>query len=229
MASRDAITEDLLIESGRQGTAARRKIDQKVGDVTLELLQQNEGRFRALEKTQTISVVVSTTLAGRQYKLDSKFNTAKDTMYEQDLVTGDFKNKITILTEAEVFERLSNAGPTSSLMGYIKYLTSHSSGRGQYLVLSQNPTETKSYIFQYYRAPTPDDTDVIRKTSIIKHGVRGSLPEYFEDSDLELKIYFSMLGGFRESPERFVTDLIMTPPPRIALHNQKMHDISQGG
>ena len=224
MSSRATITDELLVESGRQGTATRRKIDQKVGGITLELLQQGDGRFRGLSKSQTISVLADTT----QYKLDSSFNTAKKTMFEQN-TDGTFKNKVSILAKAEVFERKSNDGPTSALMGYIELLTSHADGRGYYLTLSEKPTAATTYNFEYYREPTANDSDVIRKPEIIKHGVRGNLPEYFENSDIQLRIYLQRMEGFRESPERFVTDFIMTPAPRIGQHNKSMHDISQGG
>ena len=224
MASTAQITEDLLIEIGRRGTAVTREVESAVRDTVVDLLEQAEGRFRGLEKTQTISIVSGT----KEYKLNADFGTTKDSFAEYNS-DGDFAGKVYIFTKSEVQNRLSESAPTSRRMGYIQFYESHASGRGSYLILSVEPTESVTFEFDYYRNPTPDDTDIIRNTSILKHGARGRLSKYFDDAEYNMGIFLRMRSGFRETPERVVTDMIITPSARTGTHNKLLHKAGAGG
>jgi hypothetical protein len=224
MASTAQIVEDILVEIGKRGTAVRRKVETAVNDTVVDMLQQNDGRFRGLAKTQTINVLADTV----EYKLNADFNTAKDTFAEYDS-DDEFVARVFVLTKSEIHNRLAEGAPVHRLMSYIEFYESHTNGRGNYLILSQDPTTTHIYKFDYYREPTPEDTDIIRKTAILKHGIRGRLPDYYEQAEYESAIYLRMLQGFRESAERFVTDMIITPPARIGANNDLSHKVGSGG
>lgn len=223
MASRAFIVDGLLRETGKTSPAVRADIDRKVGEITLELLSQNDGRFKGLEKTQVISVVADT----QQYKLNADFFTAKKSFHEVDS-DGNFVAKLSIVSKSELFNRKTEDAYAGIKLGYIEFLTSGPSGRGYYMHLGADPTDTATYHFDYYREPTTADTDIIRKIVILQHGVRASLPQYFENAEYEAGIYVRRLQGFKESPDINVTDAMITPNPRIAKHNQRMHKIGQG-
>lgn len=223
MATTSQIVDELMTEANKTTTAVRKQIEQAVGDIVLELLQQNDGRFRGLEKTQSITV----TSGVKQYKLNSDFNTAKRTFHEVNS-DGDFVAKCECLSKAEIFSRKAEGGHLTYRFGYIEFEASHSSGRGYYLTLAEEPTGTAYFEFEYYREPTREDADIIRKPSIVKHGVRGRMPRLFDTAEADLGIYLRRIQGFKESPERFVTALIVTPPPRVAKRNRFFHDIGRG-
>jgi hypothetical protein len=228
MASNAQITASLMEELGKTAPALRRKISSRVGDVTLELLQQNEGRFSSLVRTQTISVTAGT----KEYRIRSDYNTARKTMYEVD-VNNDYVARVRIVSKAEMFNRYAEDAHTDENMAYIQFFErgpndDSTANRGYYLVLGEEPVADVSYLFEYYRTPTTSDTDIIRKESIIKHGVRAAMPREFESAQMEATVYLRMLRGFREKPERFVTDTIMTPSKRIGDHNKRMYGISRG-
>ncbi len=223
MASRAFIVDGLMREAGKTSPKVRGLIDLKVGEITLELLSQNSGRFRGLEKTQAISVVANT----QQYLLNADFFTAKKSFHQVD-GDGNFMARLSIVSKTELFDRKSAKAYSGIALAYIEFLEYGPNGRGFYLHLGTDPTGTATYHLDYYREPTTADTDLIRKVTILQHGVRASLPQYFVNAEYEAAIYIRRLQGFKESPDTHITDAVVTPNPRIAKHNQRMHDIGQG-
>lgn len=223
MATTATILEELIAEIGKDSPLIRQKIESKIGDVVLEILSQNEGRFKALEKTQSISVLVDVT----RYKLNSDFNTAKDTFYEVDSL-GEFVARCHIVSKSDAFSRLADEGVVGPRICYVEF-DSATATRGWYLVLTQKPKTAVTYKFDYFRTPATSDTDVIKKHAAIKHGVRGMSPEHFSNSQAEITIYVRMLSGIKESPDKWVTDAQVLPPARFVAHNQFMHKIGGGG
>lgn len=224
MASNAAIVEELMRECGKTSDAVRNRISQKVGEVVTEILQQNEGRFKGLFKSETITV----TATERYYRLPSDFHSPSDTFHEVDS-DGDFVSRVTLSTKSEIFGRKEEGITAGEKMAYVEFLESHgTTGRGWYLVLADAPTESKSYVFDYYREATANDADIIRKSVAIKHGTRGQMPDLFPGWQAEQAIYLSMLNGIMERPDKYTSGLIIKPGKRTRNLNRKMHDIGQG-
>lgn len=224
MASRALITDSLVAESGKVAPNVRKRIEEKVGEITVELLQQSEGRFKGLLREQAFTTVIDVV----EYILNSDFNTAQGTYHEVDS-NGVFKRQLTIVSKSEMFHRRTEKAYASVRLSYIDFLEAGVSGRGYYLVLGDKPTEAAFFRIPYFREATENDTDVIRKVAIVKRGVRGSLPSLFpNEAQIDAEIYLRHLQGFREKREKFNTTTIMTPSSRTGNFNRRMHKYGQG-
>lgn len=224
MASRALLTDSLVAETGKVAPSIRKRIERKVGEITMELLQQNEGRFKGLLREQAFTTVID--VVG--YILNSDFNTAQGTYHEVDS-DGVFKRQLTVVSKNEMFHRRTELAYASIRLAYIDFLEAGIDGRGYYLILGDKPKEAAFYRFPYYREATENDTDVIRKVAIVKRGVRGSLPDLFPaESQLDAEIYLRHMQGFKERREKFNTTTIMTPSSRTGEYNRRMHKLGQG-
>ncbi len=224
MASTDVIVEELMREFGKSSSNIRMRIEEKVGDIVVDLLTQNDGRFKSLEKTQTISIVVGT----KEYRLPVDFNTAKKTFYEVNS-DGNIIEECSIVPKANIHRRKMEGRYAGYRIGRIQHFDSHEDGRGMYLVLADESPENTTFEFDYYRMPTKTDTDLIRSPDIIKTGVRKSFPEYNINANYDLEIYLRMKSGFKENPEKFNTTITINPSRRAGSHNRSMRDIGNGG
>lgn len=224
MASTAAIVQEVLTEFGRTDQVTAARVEQKVNDIVVDLLSQNEGRFKALEKTQTISILKDVT----EYRLNVDFNTAKETFYEVDS-DGEYKNDCVLTQKSEINRRKKESEEVNSRICYIKHYESHPSGRGVYLVLAEKPTEDTTYEFDYYRQPRAEDIDIIKKPSTIKMGVRSGFPDLNPKADYELAIYERRKSGFREKFIKYTPKMSVKPPRKAARFNRFMERIGQGG
>lgn len=225
MATRAQIVQELLTEFDKNTPAAATKIDLKVGDITLELLNLNGGRFKDLERSTTLTLVSGTT----EYLLPDDFNTAKKTHSEVDS-EGKFIAECTVVSKAAVHRRIAEGQYRGYRIGYIAELAT-ADIPGKYLILGADPEETTYWEFDYYRTPTKEDTDIIRNIDILKDGVRAGLPEFVgpQMAVIYQGKYEREKQGFREDPEKNLTQIQTQPARRVGRHNQKMQRIGQGG
>lgn len=223
MASKAVVVDDLARELDVTTPTALDEIEQTVGDITLDLLSQNDGQFKGLQVYTDIVVTVGNTA----YLLPADFNTALETFYEMNS-DGEYVGEVDVISKEEMFRRKSDNAYAGRKLSYIEFRYNGSSGRGWYLVLGAEPSETATYRFDYYRQATSDDTDIIRNVEILKTGCRGKLTKYNQNAQQDRVIYLRMREGFRENPQKTVTKSIMTPSRPTGLHNRLMNKIGRG-
>lgn len=223
MPSKAAIASEIMVEFGKSDSQTAARVEQKVGDITIDLLSQNQGRFKGLEKTQSISIESGTS----EYKLNTDFNSAKEQFYEVNS-SGIVVAECTLTTSREINRRIVEGETVTHRMCFIKYYDSHDSGKGVYLVLAEEPTESATYEFEYYRKPTVEDTDIIRNTEIIKLGTRAGFPEFNPKAAYELGIYERRKEGFKEEPEKYNPKMVVKPSRRTSKFNRIMRTIGGG-
>jgi len=217
------MVDRLISDSGKTGPEIQAKIERKVGEVALEMLQQSGGRFRTLSRTQEISI--NTT--DLQYKLNSDFFTARTSCAEYDS-SGNFVRLIYIVGKTEVLHTIENNAPAAANMCYIEFNHDGSDGRGNYLVLADEASTSCTYKFEYYREPTENDIDAIEEWSLLMRGVRASLPEFFTTAEVDAHIYLRKLGHYQEDIGRVLTDVRMVPDQRTSKRNRLSHKIGRG-
>lgn len=220
MASRAEITADLLEEFGKSSDAARAKIDRWVGDITVDLLSQNEGRFKGLKIDYHITVSTSE----KAYKLPANYNSAIKDFVQLDS-NGDFVDKLMIVSETTLWERRNQGYYAGAKLAYIAYLPDGDDGPGWYLILGDEPGAAGTYRFSYYRKPTANDTNVIINTNIIKEGVRSKAAEYYPNWSVSAGTYARMRQGFKEHPERHGVAPKVYPNLKTRQHNDMMYRI----
>jgi hypothetical protein len=226
MASPEEIVAELMSEIGKSSPDVQKSLEDAVGDVTIDLLSQNEGRFEALRRDRTITIDTTKT----QYKLPSDVNAVIDPAYRQD-VSGETLTEINILgNEADYFYRVKN--PTqypASNFARVKYLDDGSEGPAYYLIFSSALTEAGSIVLEYYRHAKSTDTDKIRNKEIVKAGVRAKRGVYWPaDGTANITIYFRMREGFREDPTAKATRTLIMLPARKMRHNTRQWRIGRG-
>ncbi len=226
MASKAEITQSLLTEFGKQDDAVRIQVEQWVGEVTVDLLSQNQGRFEKLLKSQTITVVDGTSA----YKLNSDFNTVHPVFYQVDS-SGNYVRKLSVFTKAEVFERKSSDAYNGPRMGFVEYQGDGDDGPGFYLVLGDEPSadDAGTYVLFYYRTSTENDTEIIRNDSIIKMGVRGLAVDYNQNAPVHAATFLNMRRGFVEDPSKRSHGMAIRPSKQTQGHNHRMRRIGEGG
>lgn len=227
MASTSQIVNDLMDEIGKDSPDIAHALELTVGEVVVELLGQNEGRFSSLSKTETLSILTTQT----RYILPADFNTAKVTSTEVD-TDGTLKGIIYIMPKAEIQERLVRGGAAHARFCYVEFSEDgyNGDGRGYYLTLAKEVTENTTYEFEYYRKPVTTDVDLIRNPGSIKRGVRANSPKYFpENNDVNMAIYENVKKGFSDKPQRYATSILVTPSPQTSRRNVRMHRIGRGG
>lgn len=171
MASNATIVKEMMDEFGKSSPEVQRRIQRVVDEVTIDILSNNEGRFRRLAKTATITV----TSASKQYRLPHDFNTAKNYFNELDS-DGEFVAERSIVSESMFYQRKGDADYTGSMWAMIETLQDHADGPGEYLILNALPDDTGYYKFPYYRKPVKNDTDIITNVRVVKSGVRAAFP-----------------------------------------------------
>lgn len=227
--TRDQVVAAMLSEFGKSGVKTAEKISMWVGDITIDLLSRNDGRFSGLHKTKDITIVTT----DDHYKLPTDYNTADKNFYEFDS-TGAFIRKLAIISKADWLDRKSQAKYAASRVAYIEKLQSYTNaagaklGRGYYLILGAKPDTTGFYSFPYYRRPIEDDTDLIRNHEIVKVGVRGKAVEFNPNHARDKGEYGNRRAGFRERANKHITQMITRPSHKIQRLNRKMGKIGSG-
>ena len=226
MANASKIIDDLMNEWGKSGPELAMRLEQKIGEVTVDLLSQNEGQFKGLEKTQAISIAVDQ----KEYLLNADFNTAQKNFYEVD-DDGDPVREIFVVTKKEMFNKLLNDSSLATDLVYVKQHDTgyNGDGPGWYLILPTEPSETTTFEFTYYRFPVAGDTRLIRNETILKTGVKREFPEHNLAWQTDTLIYNKMRGGFKENPDKFKTRSVTLPNDRTQRHNRMLHKIGRGG
>lgn len=224
MASPAKIVQDLMDEFGKTAPTVRARFESIVGEITVDLLSQNEGRFKDLEKSTSLSIVTTT----RQYRLPADFNTVKHTFYEVNS-DGEFVAECAIVPKADVHRRLEQGRYAGYRLAYIQELKSHADGPGKYLILAGDADEAMTFELDYYRIPLETDTSVIRNESILKRGVRSRLADMNPLVRIDLDIYERMKLGFKEDVRKHVTHLSIAPPRKAIKTNKYLHKIARGG
>lgn len=229
MASKAQIVDDIMLDIGKSTPKVREMIEQHVGDVTVELLSRQKGRFKSLEETETITLNTSYD----HYKLPSDYGAASKTFVQVD-DNDDYVRTLKIESEEAVYERMRKGEYAGVWIGWVKHLNTGPtargySGRGWYLRLPTEPDDTGFYKFFYYREPTEEDTDLIRNQSIVKKGVMGRLSRSLNaNAEQDAGIYENMKRGFKEDITRHQPQVKIHPNARIVRHNAMMHKIGKG-
>lgn len=224
MASRAAITAQILTEFGKSSPQVRQRIEQVVGDVTIDILSQFQSQFARLSEKETITLDVTTTA----YKLPHDFASPKSSFRQVDS-DGDFVGKLEIVTEGEFYDRKDNADYGGLKYAYIEHRANGADGPGDYLVLSGLPTTVGYFLFPYYRKPTENDTDIITNVSAIKNGVRAEFPEFTANAGVSLQKYEAQKPTMKESPRSRSTGMAIKPSKSQQRHNRNMYRIGRGG
>ena len=217
MADMQEIVDSLAAEFGKTGSQAKGKIEAWASEIVVDLLSQDEGRFKLLEETETISIDT----VNKEYLLPADFNTAKETFVEVDS-EGNYVANCSCVAKSRVQRAIETSKYTGHRLTYIKKRASVGSTPGYYLVLTAKSTEVRIFEFDYYRQATPNDIGVIRKDSIIKNGVRGLAVEFLPNAGYSAEIYRREKKGFSDAPERYMTHLSIQPTRKIGRHNQNM-------
>lgn len=229
MASKAQLVDDIMLDIGKSSSKIRQMVEQHVGDVTVELLSRQNGRFKSLAKTITITLNTSYD----HYKLPSDYGAASKTFVQVDS-SDDFVRRLAIESEEAVYERMEHSEYAGVWIGWVVHLTTGPTargytGRGWYLRLPTEPSDTGFYKFFYYRAPTEEDTDLIRSSSIVKRGALGRLPRSLNaETDRDAAIYENMKRGFKEDITRHQPNIKIHPNARTRRHNAMMHEIGKG-
>lgn len=226
MAAGSEIVADLMEEIGKMSPDVETSLMEAVGDVTVDLLSQNEGRFEGLRRRQTITIDSSKT----QYKLNSDCNRVKSPCLRYNS-SGEPAGRIDIVNEEEYYYRLENATqyPTNSF-AKVERLEAGNDGPGYYLIFKDELTDVGTIQLFYYRYAKETDTDIIRNPEIVKTGVRSKRPQYWPaTSREEMIIYFKMRSAFKENPQAKTTRDRVLLSARRRKHNLRMHRYGRGG
>jgi len=226
MATRDEMTTELLVLAGKSvDSPERQRVYDVVGDVTVDLLSQNEGRFYGLRRTLEFTM----TTADRKKRLPSNFNTASRDFYEVD-EDGELKGRGAVKSKTDVFDDQLEGAYVGYRRAWIEELSGDSApeGSGIYLVLAEAPPSTVYLVFVYYRRPERDDTDIIKNPTIVKLGAKAQLSNMFDDAQYSMAIFEKRRSGFKEKFHKRVTSGILMPSRRQARHNKRMYDRGRG-
>lgn len=223
MSSKYQIVQELADEWGKASPEALKRIEDKVGEITVDLLSQNDCRFAGLRENQTITVTAGTTV----YKLAYDFATLikQVTVVDSD---GAYLDKFEVVDEPEFNQRMSLGGYGTTRFGYIKFMKDGTDGPGWYLVLGGDWEETGYISLPYYREPTPEDTELIHNTKILKSGVRAEFPDLNPKAQQDLVMYERGKSVFRESPDTTTTSMKLRPSERSQRLNRLKWKIGGG-
>lgn len=219
MASKSFILDSLLNECGKDSPQVREQMSQKIGEITLELLSQNRGKFFGLKKVTTLSITADTT----QFKLPADYHTISIDSCEVNVTTGAYIQDVHVLEKSDIRERIRESAHYDCHYGYIEKLEAGPEGRGFYLTLAVASTQVRSFEIEYFRRPTENDTDVIVEYTLIQRGVRAQYPSLFKTAEVDRHIYVARLPRFVEKRQRNVTGSYVLPPKRIQRHNKNQH------
>jgi len=219
MSTRLQVTLELLNETGRQGQLVQEQVYTTVGDVTVDVLSQNDCRFRRLKKQTTLTFAADSTTP---VKVPADFKTISKNAHRVD-AAGDFLARVEFVDETEFYERKGN-----SAYGGDIYFTVEERSDGEYVVINAGQTAITYIRMWYYRQPTPDDTDIITSPTIVKEGVRPRLPKLFPEHINGLPVYEAHKLHIKEHPGQRATSIAMKPNKRTQGENRLNWKVGRG-
>ena len=80
MASPGLIVEEMMAEFGKSSAAVRRRVTLAVAEITIDILNQNESRFRKLEKESTVTL----SIGDDAYRLPADLKTIRPMFIQLD-------------------------------------------------------------------------------------------------------------------------------------------------
>ena len=223
MSSKALLTAQLMNEFGKTSPEVRSRVESAISEIVVDLLNQNQSRFRKLNKTEDLTLTTSIKII----KLPFDYKTVDDPFIQVDS-SGDFLNEVEVVSEREFYSRKGDSAYGGTNYAHIKYMSDGASGAGEYLIFDDEPTATKYYKFFYYRFPDENDTDFIENDSIVKDGVRAKFPEFVENYNYYAGKYEGRKQYFKEDPETRTTSMILKPSKKQQKNNRKMYKIGRG-
>ncbi len=215
--------DSLLVECGKSSQAIKQQFERKAGEIALEIIRAAGGRFNALAKTQTISILTTTT----RYKLNADFNVARKSFAEYNS-DDEFVRLIYVISKTGLLKRKQDDAPSGATMCYIEFDNEAAAGRGWYLILGKAPAAATTYKFDYYRQPTEQDIDVIEDSTLMKRGIRAQFPELFTTAQVDAAIYLKRMPNFVEDPSETMTDMVLSPSAKTRKRNRLARKIGKG-
>jgi len=185
------------------------------GDTARHMLLQNDSRFKALWKTQSISVTTGT----REYMLSPDFRTVAE-CYEVD----DQREpvvEIYIISKKEIRRRKLDGLLTDDHYGWVEKKVVNNIP-GFYLTLAKDPSEAMTLELDYYRIPTTDDVTIIADVDTLKRGVLAQLPDENPSFQIDIAVYEGRVAKLKEPVARVQTRSRLRPSKRITDHNVLM-------
>jgi len=201
----------------------RAQIEQVVGEITIDLLSENDCRFNGLRSSELIEVIAGTT----KYKLPVDFATIIRICHVVDS-DENYIADFTVVDEQEFYHRKGDGNYEGTRYGFVVYRNDDDGGPGYYLILGADWGDTGYIKFYYYREPTAQDTSIIKNEAILKAGVRSRFPQYNPNFQNDIVIYERRKSGFRESPETTTTGIMLKPSKRVQKLNRLDHKIARG-
>lgn len=200
---------------GSTNPALRAKLETLAGDTARHMLLQNESRFKALWKTQSISVTTAT----REYMLNPDFRTVAE-CYEVDIYSEPVA-EIYIVSKKQIRRRKLDGLLTDDHYGWVEKKVV-SNVPGFYLTLADDPSQAMTVELDYYRIPTTDDVTIIADVDTLKRGVLGQLPDENPSFQIDIAVYEGRVAKLKEPVARVQTRNRIYPPKRITDHNVLM-------
>ena len=215
MAATAQIVQELMERLGSTNRALRNKLETLTGDTAHHMLLQNESRFKALWKTQTISVTTSS----RNYILNPDFRTVAECS-EVD-TDGEPVAFVYIISKKEIRRRKLDGLTTDDHYGWVEKKVVNNRP-GFYLTLAGDPSEDMTIELDYYRMPTTDDVTIIADVDTLKRGVLAQLPDENPAFQIDMAVYEGRVQKLKEPVARVQTRSRLRPSKRITEHNVLM-------
>lgn len=200
---------------GSTNPALRAKLETLTGNTARHMLLQNESRFKALWKTQSISVTTSS----REYMLNPDFRTVAE-CYEVD-AQGEPVAFVYILSKKAIRRRKLDGITADDHYGWVEKKVVNNIP-GFYLTLADDPSEAMTLELDYYRIPTTDDVTIIADVDTLERGILAQLPDENPSFQIDMTVYESRVAKLKEPVARVQTRNRMLPPKRITQHNTLM-------
>ena len=221
MAATAQIVQELMERLGSTNRALRAKVETLTGDTARHMLLQNESRFKALWKTQSISVTTSS----REYMLNPDFRTVAE-CYEVD-DQGEPVAEVYIVSKKQIRRRKLDGLTTGDHFAWVEKKVVNNRP-GFYLTLADDASEDMTLELDYYRIPTTDDVTIIADVDTLKRGVLSQLPTENPAFQIDMAVYEGRVAKLKEPVARVQTRNRMFPSKRILNSNAKMQRWGSG-
>lgn len=224
MATNQVLATELMDEFKSSSNDVRVKVERAIGEVVVNILNQNDSRFRRLEKSTTLTFVVGDDAE----KLPADFRSIKKPLIEVES-DGDLIATVEIVTDAEFLKRKQDPDYGGAI--YARIETRQTPTPAEYLILNVEPTETRYFKLEYYRIPLGSDADVVKDPGIIKDGVRNRFPEFVGANEAGgyLIRYERGKVNLIENPAERATGMALRPNRRTQRFNRSMFRYGRGG